>query len=72
YIGSTRDLKRRVTEHRIGHTRSTKPYLPLRLTAYVAVEREEQARRLEAYFKTGSGKTILKKRILQTGTPAGV
>ena len=34
------------------------------LVAYVAVPTERKARKLEKYFKTGSGKAVLKKRIL--------
>ncbi|MBC8322791.1 MAG: GIY-YIG nuclease family protein [Candidatus Marinimicrobia bacterium] len=65
YIGYTNDLKRRIREHFDGKTQSTKAYLPLRLSAYIAVTTEQKAKRLEKYFKTGSGKTILKKRIIQ-------
>ncbi len=65
YIGHSNDLKRRLKEHSDGNTQSTKAYLPLILSAYVAVTSEQKAKRLEKYFKTGSGKTILKKRILQ-------
>ena len=65
YVGSTKNLKRRVMEHNNGLSKSTKPFLPLQLTTYIAVSSERHARKLEKYFKTGSGKTILKKRILQ-------
>jgi len=34
------------------------------LGAYVAIHSERRARELEQYFKTGSGKAVLKKRIL--------
>ncbi len=64
YIGSTNDLKRRLLEHNEGLTQSTKHYKPFELEAYVAVKSEQQARNLEKYFKTGSGKAILNKRIL--------
>ncbi|MEE9190723.1 MAG: GIY-YIG nuclease family protein [Candidatus Neomarinimicrobiota bacterium] len=70
YIGSTNDLKRRTLEHSRGKVQSTKAYLPLTLTAYVAVQTEQQSRKLEKYFKTGSGKAILKKRILSNEAPA--
>jgi len=66
YIGSTNDLKRRLNEHNSGVSKSTKPYLPFKLEAYVGVRTEFRARQLEKYFKTGSGKAILKKRILMT------
>lgn len=64
YVGSTNDLQRRIAEHNRGACRSTKPYFPYVLISYIATQSEQQARRLERYFKTGSGKTILKMRIL--------
>ena len=64
YVGSTNNLKRRLTEHQTGKSISSKPYLPIILSAYIAVATESQARGLEKYLKTGSGKAILKKRIL--------
>jgi len=66
YIGSTSDLKRRLNQHNNGESKATKPYIPLQLAVYIAVNSERKARSLEKYFKTGSGKVILKKRILQT------
>ncbi len=69
YVGSTKNLKRRVMEHNDGLSKSTKPFLPLLLTSYIVVSSESHARKLEKYFKTGSGKTILKKRILQNEVP---
>jgi predicted GIY-YIG superfamily endonuclease len=65
YVGSTNDLKRRVTSHGRGQVTSTKSHLPLTLKSYVAVETEEVARRLERYFKSGSGKALAKKRLWQ-------
>lgn len=67
YIGSTGNLKRRLEQHKHGESKSTKPYLPLQLVSYIAVNSELKAQKLERYLKTGSGKAILKKRILQTG-----
>lgn len=64
YVGSTKDLYRRLSEHNNGESKSTAPYKPYELKSYVAVQTEDQARKLERYFKSGSGKTILKKRIL--------
>ena len=64
YIGSTNDLRRRFAEHNSGFSQSTKHFIPFELEAYVAVKSEQQARDLEKYFKTGSGKAILNKRIL--------
>jgi putative endonuclease len=66
YVGSTNDLKRRVSSHSRGEVESTKSLLPAKLGAYVAVETEIVARRLERYFKSGSGKAVAKKRFLPT------
>ena len=65
YIGSTNDLDRRLQHHNERLSKSTAPYAPFEIEAYVAVKTEKQARALEKYFKTGSGKAVLKKRILQ-------
>jgi putative endonuclease len=64
YVGSTDDLRRRMSSHQKGHVPSTKAYRPVKLRAYVAVENELKARQLERYFKSGSGKAIAKKRFL--------
>jgi putative endonuclease len=68
YIGSTNDLERRLSEHNAGLTQSTKHYVPFEIEAFVAVKTEAKARELEKYFKTGSGKAVLKKRILVNQT----
>ncbi|HAK11080.1 MAG TPA: hypothetical protein DIW54_02940 [Chitinophagaceae bacterium] len=64
YIGSTNDLDRRLHEHNSGFSSATKAYRPYSLITYVAVQTEAQARRLEKYFKTGSGKSVLLNRII--------
>jgi putative endonuclease len=64
YVGSTDDLDRRFSEHNSGFVQSTKAFIPFKIDAYIAVSTEAKARKLEKYFKTGSGKAILKKRIL--------
>jgi len=69
YIGSTNNLQRRLREHNDGLVHSTKAYKPYKIVAYVAVETEQKARDLEHYFKTGSGKAVLKKRIITDEVP---
>ena len=64
YVGSTDDLRRRVASHQQGHVVSTSKYLPVVLRSYVAVADELAARKLERYFKSGSGKAFAKKRFL--------
>ena len=62
YVGSTNDLRCRVESHQRGRVDSTKAYLPIVLKFYVAVLTERNARELERYFKSGSGKAFANKR----------
>jgi predicted GIY-YIG superfamily endonuclease len=62
YVGSTNDLRRRFGAHQSGQVTSTKAHLPATLQAYVAVRTEANARQLERYFKSGSGKAFAGKR----------
>jgi len=64
YVGSTPNLKRRFNLHHDGQVQSTKAFRPMKLRSYVAIETEKQARELEKYFKSGSGKAIAIKRFL--------
>jgi len=64
YVGSTNDLRRRFASHQKGDVVSTSKHLPATLKSYVAVANEELARKLERYFKSGSGKAFAKKRFL--------
>jgi putative endonuclease len=54
YVGSTNDLKRRFRSHELGKVPSTQPFLPVKLRCYISVETEQNARKLEQYFKSGS------------------
>jgi len=61
----TNNIKRRLGEHNSKDSKlATARYRPLELAAYIAVEDDNRAIGLERYFKTGSGKAFLKKRIL--------
>jgi putative endonuclease len=64
YVGYTSNLGNRLTEHNTGLNKSTKPFIPFELNAYVAVKTEKIAKDLEKYFKTGSGIAFSRKRIL--------
>ena len=68
YVGSPDDLRRRFASHKRGRVASTRLYLPAVLRSYVAVANELNARRLELYFKSGSGKAFAKKRFLVPAT----
>ncbi len=64
YVGSTDNIRRRLTEHNSGKVDSTKGRMPFSLEAYIGVKDQNKAIELERYFKTGSGRALLKKRIL--------
>ena len=64
YVGSTDDLRRRFASHEKGQVLSTKLFRPMALKSYIAVEGETHARRLERYFKSGSGKAFANKRLI--------
>jgi putative endonuclease len=58
YVGSTNELKRRFRSHV-----STQAFRPVKLRYYIGVETEQNARKLERYFKSGSGKAFAQKRL---------
>ena len=51
YIGSTNDLRRRLTEHNQGKTLSTKSRIPFKLLYYEACVSESDARKREHNLK---------------------
>jgi putative endonuclease len=58
YVGSTDDLRRRLTSHESGHVLSTRSHRPVILMSYIAVRDEAHARRLERYFQVGVGQGV--------------
>jgi putative endonuclease len=67
YKGSTNDLKRRFEDHNSGNSKSTKPYIPLKLVYYEAYLNEKSARERESSIKqSGSVSTPLMKRIKES------
>ena len=64
YVGSTNDLKRRLSDHNAGNVESTAPRKPFVLLAYFALHEKDKAIEFEKYLKTGSGKAFLQRRIL--------
>lgn len=63
YIGSTNDLKRRLSEHNEGKVRSTKPRTPFVLKYYESFSTEDDARHREwSLKKNGNALAQLKRR----------
>ena len=61
YIGSTNNIKRRLSEHKQGKNISTSKRLPIELIYFEAHRSEQDAKRREKYFKTSKGKITLKQ-----------
>lgn len=66
YIGYTRDLRRRIEEHKSGKSHTTKRMLPIRLIFYESYLNKTDAIRREYYFKTSKGKTSLRLMLKET------
>ena len=60
YIGCTKDLKRRFSEHNEGRSKSTKNRAPFTLIYYEAFILNSDARIREQYLKSGYGREQLK------------
>ena len=63
YIGSTDDLKRRMSEHAHGICDNTRKRLPVVLIYYEACRSLRAARDREKQLKTGFGRGYLRKRL---------
>ena len=66
YIGSTNNLKRRISEHNQSKNISTAKRLPLKLIYFEGHLSKIDAQRREKYFKTSNGKTTLKIMLKET------
>jgi len=63
YIGSTKDLRKRILRHNSGKNKSTKYGLSWKLIYYEACLNKEDARAREKYLKSGMGRRYLKNRL---------
>jgi len=63
YIGSTKDLRKRILRHNSGKNKSTKHGIPWKLVYYEANLNQEDARAREKYLKSGMGRRYLKNRL---------
>jgi putative endonuclease len=61
YAGYTKDLRKRLEKHNQGQVEATKNRRPFTLIYYEAYLHQQDATKREKYFKTGWGRTYLKK-----------
>jgi predicted GIY-YIG superfamily endonuclease len=63
YVGCTADIDDRLRRHRAGLVSSTARRLPVALEFYFAINDKNTAFKLEKYFKSGSGRAFINKRL---------
>jgi len=63
YVGYTNNLRKRLKEHELGHVKSTKHRLPVRLIYFEACLNQQDATKREKYLKTSWGKRYIKSRL---------
>ena len=63
YIGMTKDLERRFSEHNAGKTKSTAKRRPLVLVYFEAYQVKKDAMKRERYFKQTKGKAVLRNML---------
>ena len=64
YLGSTRDLRKRLKEHNDGRSLHTAKFRPWILFAYFAFVHEKTAIAFEKYLKSGSGRAFVNRHFL--------
>ena len=63
YIGSTRDLQKRILSHNAGKNRPTKHAVPWKVIYCEISLNQKDARAREKYLKSGMGRRYLKNRL---------
>ena len=63
YKGQTSNLNKRLKQHNRGENKSTKGFMPWELVYFETFQTREEAVLREKYFKSGSGREFLKKKL---------
>ena len=61
YAGLTSDVDHRLHEHNLGKSKFTSGYVPWKVVLVETFNTREEARVREKYFKTASGRRLIKK-----------
>ena len=61
YKGLTDNLERRLDQHNKGKEKTTKPWLPYDLIFVEICKTRKEARLLEKYLKSGSGRELIEE-----------
>jgi putative endonuclease len=62
YVGRTKNLDRRLSEHNAGKTRSNRMYRPFRILYAEEIQGYTQACRREKYLKSAAGRRFVRSR----------
>jgi predicted GIY-YIG superfamily endonuclease len=65
YVGSTQDIKKRLTKHNHGEVPHTSKFKPWELKFACSFPSKEQALTFEKYLKSGSGTMFRYKHLVQ-------
>ena len=68
YVGLTINVEKRVAEHNAKGTKSTKGYIPWKLFFFESFNTRKEAREREKYYKSGSGKELIKEKWFRSST----
>jgi predicted GIY-YIG superfamily endonuclease len=63
YVGTTSDLRSRLTQHNAGQSRHTAKFKPWRLVTYLAFSDIVKAEAFERYLKSGSGHAFARRHL---------
>ena len=64
YVGCTKDILKRLSNHNSGTTLHTDKFKPWKLVMYLAFQDKTKAYEFEEYLKSGSGRAFRDKRLL--------
>ena len=64
YMGSTSDLKKRLTQHNRGQALYSSTKVPFKLVWYGAFNNQSKAKEFEDYLKSSSGFAFRNKRLI--------
>jgi putative endonuclease len=64
YIGSTSNLRSRLSAHNSGKSPHTRKFMPLKLAFYAAFPDKPSAEKFERYLKSGSGRALTTRHLI--------
>jgi predicted GIY-YIG superfamily endonuclease len=66
FVGTTRNVKKRLTLHNNGQVGATRDYRPWKMSFYAAFTRKQRAYAFEEFLKSPAGKDFGRKRLWQS------